>query len=63
MLKILIPCPLQGKKYKSVHTLNGLAKQVAHILGSGTFIPCSSKFQVSSQKLLASISWLLGDSL
>lgn len=62
MVKILILCPLQDKKCKSVHTLNGLAKQVTHILGSGTFIPCSSKFQVS-QKLLASISWLLGDSL
>lgn len=59
-MKILILCPLQDKRDKSVHTLNGLAMQVTHILG--TFIPCSSKFRVS-QKLLASISWLLGDSL
>lgn len=62
MVKILILCPSQGKRYKCVRRLDGLAKQVTHILGSGTFIPCSSKFQVS-QKLLASISLLLGDHL
>lgn len=62
MVKIFILCPPRDKRYKSVRTLDGLAKQVTHILGSGTFIPCSSKFQVS-QKLLASISLLLGDHL
>lgn len=61
-VKIFILCPPQDKRYKPVRTLDGLAKLVTHILGSGTFIPCSSKFQVS-QKRLASISLLLGDHL
>lgn len=31
-IKIFILCPPQDKKYKSVRTLDGLAKQVTHIL-------------------------------